>query len=152
MNLNREVELMTVDNRDYIQSKAFDEIQQVIQKYDLAAFVSLHDKDGGTFRPFFPTWCQVTFREKRDGGVALHMRVNPSAEDGQDSIVLLLGLRDITLRASAIYENVATSLARHLNVDLVNIVGGVDKPVDQESQEGAVLSFPGTVDLSDPKS
>lgn len=124
------------------QDQAFQEIEQVLKKYDLAAFVSLHDKEGGTFRPFFPTWCEVTFRQKREGGTAIHMRINPDAEDGNHSILLMLGLRDITLRASAIYENVAKSLAKHLNVDLVNLIGGVDRKGGQEQPEGKVMPFP----------
>jgi len=128
---------------------AFQEIHEVLKKYDLAAYVALHDKDGGIFRPFFPTWCEITFREKRDGGTVLHMRTNPNFKDGQDSITLMLGLRDITLRASAIYEHMATSLAKHLNVDLVNKVGGVDKPVDKKPKDGTVVAFPGKKDLSD---
>lgn len=132
------------------QEQAFEEIQAVIKKYDLAAFIALHDKDGGTFRPFFPTWCEVTFREKREGGIVLHMRTKVNMENGEESIAMMLGLRDITIRASAIYENVAKSLARHLNVDLVHLLGGVEKG-GQEPKEGTLVDFPGKGVPNEPK-
>lgn len=102
----------------------FNKITTVLQEHpNVGGFVALHNREGGEFKPFFPIWTTATFRPKGDNGMALHFKVDldPNSVDNQDTVSMLIGLRETTLRASAIFENVAKSLAKHIGLDLGSI-------------------------------
>lgn len=102
--------------------KVYNKITAVIQEHpEVGGFIALHNRKGGQFQTFFPAWTTATFRPKGEDGMALHFKVDvdPDSVDNQDTVAMLFGLRDTTLRASAIFERVATALAKHTGIDLV---------------------------------
>lgn len=52
--------------------EAIKEIEQVVRKYDLGAYVNLEDKGCGGFKLIFPTWSIVKVQE--DGHIILQFR------------------------------------------------------------------------------
>lgn len=128
--------------------QALNEIEAIIKKYDLGGFVTVHDKDGGDFRPFFPTWSEVTFQDKGKGGLKIHMRTNITKDcrdEAEATLGMFFSMRTITLRAAAIFEKVGIALAKHLDMDLVKFLEGVDNLQDEgvsDGTTGTVVPFP----------
>lgn len=110
------------------------EIGKIVKKYNLGAHVSVHDRVDGEHKTFLPTWAMATFIERPDGGLKLHMKLDVIAKDGHDSLNLFCGMRIISYKAAAIFENVGRALHRHLSPetyaehqDTVPVVGGGDE-------------------------
>ena len=115
-----------------VSEQALNEIEAILKKYDLGGFITVHDKDGGDFRPFFPTWSEVTFQDKGKCGLKIRMRTKITAEA---TLGMLFSMRTITLRAAAIFEKVGIAFAEHLDMDLVKFLDGLDNLQDEDEDE-----------------
>lgn len=94
----------------------------------------VHDRNYGEHKTFLPSWAMAVFRPKKDGGLILHMKVDLTEKDGNDSLNLFCNMRLISYKAAAIFENVGRALHRHISPetyiehqDEVSVVKGVDE-------------------------
>ncbi len=115
---------MSEQEKDPQLEQVFSEISKVLLEHpEVGGFIALHNREGGQFQPFFPAWTTATFRQKGADGMVLHFKVdvNPDSVDNQDTVSMLLGLHQVCLKASAIWFNVASGLAKHTGINLATL-------------------------------
>lgn len=101
--------------------KAMVEIRSVLEKHDLGGFVHLQSEQASEHATVFPSWSVAQLRSTQDGKQALTMAVQPTdprkQELGEQTVGLLLTIRDVCAKQAMIVDGVMKQVAKHCGVD-----------------------------------
>jgi len=107
---------------DPILGQALAEIQPILEKYDLGAFIQVQTKDASEFVTVFPTWSAAHFTVLPDGKTALAVDKAPDdlpkEAHGEQTIGFLLTMRDTCARQSLVLDSVMKNVAKELGIDI----------------------------------
>jgi len=98
-----------------------DEIDPILKKYDVMAFITVHSKTHGEFRMFFPTWstCQWEIDSLR----RVNLRFKSKKSDGhtheqtESTIGALLSIRDMCAQVFAWMQDLKSQLDKHMKIE-----------------------------------
>lgn len=102
------------------------EIEEVLKKYDCAAFVSLHSRTHGEFKVCVEhmTWSNVRFLRE---GEAFHLKIymKSDKENTEATVGAIYSMRDMAAMVFQMTEKMANSIEQQVKVEHVPFGGKI---------------------------
>lgn len=106
---------------------AMAEIEEILKKFDIGAFITLHSRTHSEFKFCIeaPTWSNVRFIKE---GEAIHLRLYSKSEHAktEDTIGMLYSIKDLCAAGYLQMDKLSTRIEQDAKVEHVAFGGGIN--------------------------